>query len=302
VSMAADETVEEKSSTADSGSEFFNKAALVDETVESRKIEKSKKDEFGNPLSLKFDLGKAGSFKDFKLLFYPKIPRFSSMDYYRRVLYSLGKTLGFQLAMAQDDSDFVRLLPDYDEAWVISGASKPSKAMVEACKKHVESMKGLVLLTDDELNADANAVLDAVFGEGYGNIKGNDWAQGTLKRGSGLESGTFAKHPITTGIKNLFEGITVSHPDKDNLPEGMKVLATNTYGNPVMMYYDGEGQNKKATGRIVVDCGFTKLYDEHWHKTAGTDRYVRNIAVWILALEKRAEKGLPLQGAVNESN
>lgn len=49
-------------------------------------------------------------------------------------------------------------------------------------------------------------------------------------------------------------------------------------------------------GRIVVDCGFTKLLPHHWVKTAGTERYVRNAAVWLLALDYRAKIGAPLQG------
>jgi hypothetical protein len=49
-------------------------------------------------------------------------------------------------------------------------------------------------------------------------------------------------------------------------------------------------------GRIVVDCGFTKLLPHHWVKTAGTERYVRNAAVWLLALDYRVKIGAPLQG------
>lgn len=36
------------------------------------------------------------------------------------------------------------------------------------------------------------------------------------------------------------------------------------------MALDGTG----TLGRIVIDCGDTKLLKEHWNKTAGTVRYV----------------------------
>ena len=35
-------------------------------------------------------------------------------------------------------------------------------------------------------------------------------------------------------------------------------------------------------GRIVIDCGFTKLMKEFWPNTAGTKRYVYNCATWLL--------------------
>jgi len=49
-------------------------------------------------------------------------------------------------------------------------------------------------------------------------------------------------------------------------------------------------------GRVVVDCGLTKLYKE-WD-SAGTARYVRNIAVWLLGLEHRLKIGANIQGKI----
>ncbi len=62
-----------------------------------------------------------------------------------------------------------------------------------------------------------------------------------------------------------------------------------------------EPENK---GRVVVDCGFTKLWPTYWAQTAGTERYVRNAAVWLLALDYRMRIGAPLKGPLtqNESN
>ena len=34
-------------------------------------------------------------------------------------------------------------------------------------------------------------------------------------------------------------------------------------------------------GRVVVDTGYTKLYEEHYTQTAGTDRYFVNALCWL---------------------
>ena len=39
-------------------------------------------------------------------------------------------------------------------------------------------------------------------------------------------------------------------------------------------------------GRIVIDCGYTKLIKSLWDKTAGTMRYVLNCAIWLLWTER----------------
>jgi hypothetical protein len=41
-----------------------------------------------------------------------------------------------------------------------------------------------------------------------------------------------------------------------------------------------EGSDKR--GRIIIDCGFTKLMKQYF---AGNFRYVRNCAVWLLWVE-----------------
>ncbi len=52
-------------------------------------------------------------------------------------------------------------------------------------------------------------------------------------------------------------------------------------------------------GRVVIDCGFTKLNRPFWNTTAGTERYVRNCAVWLLGLEYRIKVGAPIRGSIH---
>ena len=46
-------------------------------------------------------------------------------------------------------------------------------------------------------------------------------------------------------------------------------------------------EGKKGRGRVVIDCGWTKLMQLYF---AGNYRYVRNCAVWLLWLENLASK------------
>ena len=61
-------------------------------------------------------------------------------------------------------------------------------------------------------------------------------------------------HPIFYGVNNLQEGITICHPTK--IHSDFKIIAYNSEGKPLVLVAE---QNEKH-GRIILDCGFTKLY------------------------------------------
>lgn len=87
--------------------------------------------------------------------------------------------------------------------------------------------------------------------------------------------GTFKKHhPIMRGINKLYEGNTICYPT--SVPAPLKVLATSSNNHPNIMYVD----ETPSTGRVIIDCGFTKLYKKNWD-TAGTARYVKNATCWL---------------------
>jgi hypothetical protein len=56
------------------------------------------------------------------------------------------------------------------------------------------------------------------------------------------------------------------------------VIGYGSSGLPTFMVL--EGSDKR--GRIIIDCGFTKLMKQYF---AGNFRYVRNCAVWLLWVE-----------------
>lgn len=60
------------------------------------------------------------------------------------------------------------------------------------------------------------------------------------------------------------------------------------------MYKD---MDQTKAGRIVVDCGYTKMWMNWEH--AGTERYFCNVAVWLLGLDFRLDNKLPIRGPIN---
>jgi len=52
----------------------------------------------------------------------------------------------------------------------------------------------------------------------------------------------------------LHEGITISHPEK--IHKDFNIFAYNSNNEPLIVFAD-ENDNH---GRIIVDCGYTKLF------------------------------------------
>ena len=88
-------------------------------------------------------------------------------------------------------------------------------------------------------------------------------------------------------MNNLNEGHTICYPKvasdtpSDNFGN-IEVIATSSDNVICMCAIPGSN----TRGRIVIDCGFTKLMKEYWDQAAGNVRYVSNCAVWLLWIEK----------------
>jgi len=94
--------------------------------------------------------------------------------------------------------------------------------------------------------------------------------------GNGTKVGTFMKdHPITTGVENLYEGITISHPSPNK--GKFTVIATASDGNPIVVIKEGD-----VEGNLIIDGGFTKLFVDF--NSAGTGRYISNATCWLTGL------------------
>ena len=93
-------------------------------------------------------------------------------------------------------------------------------------------------------------------------------------RGAG-QPGVATDHLLTTGLENIYEGITVATVK----PSGaMTPIIWGSAGNLVAAAFEKGGK------RLVVDGGFTRL-SYKWD-SAGTGRYIRNAAAWLANYER----------------
>jgi len=240
-------------------------------------------DKFGNAAGNQYDLGRDGAFGDFH------VHIFTAIDIgYMKFPEAALREKGFRITTTNIiDTTISSIKSDrVDVLWIISGDTGNrhwgpsfSGSQKEEIINFYRSGKGLYVWTDnDPLFEHANQILPDIVRT---KVVGNTPADHILREGDGKKSGTFQRHLVTTGIVNLYEGVTISYPDPlgDLIP-----LATSTDGHPVICYYDG----KNNEGRLLLDCGFTKLY-VNWD-TAGTARYVKNATVWLLGLEKHQNR------------
>lgn len=199
-----------------------------------------------------------------------------------------------------------RALAKSCQVWLIStGAPQLGAAHLAAIKAFFDKGHGVYIWGDnDPLYADANRLANALI-PGLG-MKGNlygDRTVGVSRRGS---AGVRAGHLITTGLQHLYEGVTIatihfaqSRKDKQRIYNSRKLpqerrawkdyvaqsftpLLYGSAGNLVSAAYDAKGR------RLMIDGGFTRLAVS-WDD-AGTARYVKNAAAWLVNAERFKDK------------
>lgn len=165
------------------------------------------------------------------------------------------------------------------QLWVISSNGRTlTDEHAEVIKRFFYSGKGVYIWGDnDPYYADANFLAEKLIGVTMnGNYIGS---KNVSFKSDASVSGMQADHLITTGLEYVYEGITIA---KINDPEKkMKPLIWSTDGNVVTSIYEDQGQ------RLIIDGGFTRLYC-NW-ETAGTGRYVKNAAAWLVNYERFGE-------------
>ncbi|WP_224372499.1 hypothetical protein [Hyalangium versicolor] len=161
------------------------------------------------------------------------------------------------------------------QLWIIS-SDQPllTEKHLAVIKRFFDSGKGVYIWGDNEpYYADANAVaqrlLDARM---LGDIPG-DKVVG-LQKAAG-KPGLLPKHLLTTGLEYIYEGITIATIQPN---QALTPLVYGSAGNLVTAFYDRDGK------RAILDGGFTRLYNK-WD-TAGTGRYVKNAASWLVNFER----------------
>jgi hypothetical protein len=245
-------------------------------------------DHHGNLINNIFDLGADGAFKGFHVL----VGKFFGGEGFTKESFDAhaGKALrekGFGCYCTEDEDDFLEKLPSCHVAWVISsfGIRIKNERFVGAVKSFYESGKGLMLWEDNDSKKDTHTVevLRSLFSGMV--VEGNDPGQKLMCAAANCSKPqTFRKmHPVLRGIQKLYEGVTISHPSPAIPPFPVKVLATSSSNHPNIMYVDEENGREGRHGRVIIDCGFTKLFESRWD-SAGTARYVKNAACWLTGL------------------
>lgn len=188
---------------------------------------------------------------------------------------------GFHVELVKNEPEFILKLRSnrYQIAWVISASNIQTNTFIPTLI-NFHSAGGAIFLFADNIPyvSHASEFLDKKFGiRLVGDYEGNKTL--VFKENSYSQAGYFGLHEIFTGIKNLFEGVTICHPIYliPSNRQSMITVATATDGNPCIGVFDPPANS--AEGRLCLDCGFTKLFI-NWN-TAGTARFIVNASCWL---------------------
>ncbi len=240
----------------------------------------AKTDKFGNPQGAQYDLAKDGAFKGYKIV----VVDLSVMHFKIQKSPIAGlERKGFSVTVFDGNSqgrfpyaDVKKLLNERCQLWILSGGeclmNQDDYALVY---EHFNNGGGFYIWSDnDPLYADSNVLLDKLF---QSKMSGNYLGEHVLSIQKGeKQPGIIKDHPITTGLQNFYEGVTISNV---KMNKGLKPLVYSSDGLIVTAYYDSEGK------KCLVDGGWTRLYNDLFLK-AGTDRFVVNCAAWLANIER----------------
>lgn len=242
--------------------------------------EVQKKDGFGNVSGNQFDLAVDGAFEGQTILVL-NLPSVN-LDHPKSALKEKGFSM-FQFKGAAPTTEQLEdALSKACQLWVISsGDQLLNDDHAELVKRFFNSGKGVYLWGDnDPYHADANFLAQKLVGVTLSGKYHGDKNVGFKTKSA--DYGMQADHLITTGLEYVYEGITIS---KINDPQQvMTPLVWSTDGEVVAAIYEDQGQ------RLIIDGGFTRLYYK-WN-SAGTGRYVKNAAAWLVNYERFGEEVL----------
>jgi hypothetical protein len=258
-------------------------------------------DVHGNAQGNQYDLAVDGAFTGQTVLILDEVG--NTLDNTRAALKEKGLASVVYRQMP-DAKELRTALSKSCELWFLSNASvEISDADIKVIKDFFDAGHGVYIWGDnDPLYVDANRLTEALVpglrmeGDLYG-----DTVVGIAQTDQhvGLRKG----HLITTGLEHLYEGVTIatiqfthgqgrnehlygpqgSKPDgsrdrSPSLAQGFTPILYGSAGNLVTVAYEANGK------RLVVDGGFTRLAIS-WDD-AGTARYVKNAAAWLVNSEK----------------
>ena len=232
-------------------------------------------DRFGNPEGHAYDLGGGDEDRirgESILLYLCQIPdgKFAEKELLA-LMAERGLRLDIQHAPGGGCPLTARQLSDYTQLWYVSGDKTTlSGKQVRMVTDFVRNGNGLAIWADNEpYYADANVLAQALIGTSFsGNVVGDQ----NMVPGPSETPGRFIEHQLTLGVNNLYEGITICTIQP---APGVTILGKSHDGQRCLGCFERDGQ------RVVLDTGFTKLYSQMYHRSAGLGRYLSNIAFWL---------------------
>ena len=239
-----------------------------------------KRDGFGNAQGNQYDLATDGAFKGQTvavLHFYTG----EGFDFHlpKQALEQKGFSVFRWIGSPPSPAELKEKLKQACELWIISDADRRlTDEHIKVIKEFFDQGHGVYIWGDNEpYYSDANAVGKALLGvEMHGNVPGG--SNVPVQNAVG-HVGVLANHLLSTGLENVFEGVTIATID-DN--QALKPLIYGSAGNLVTALYEKDGK------RAIFDGGFTRLY-LGW-ETAGTASYVKNAGAWLVNYEKFGDK------------
>ena len=270
--------------------------------VTLRKLEAAQvtRDDHGNARGNQYDLAVDGAFDGQTVLILDQVG--NTLVNTRAALREKGlNSVVYPNGSTPSPAELRKALQKSCQLWLISsGTPMLNDEHVAAIKAFFDAGHGVYVWGDnDPLYADANRVASALVPglRMEGNLAGNQTVGLADHQGVGLRKG----HLITTGLEHLYEGVTIatvqfSKADGHNaalydgaggpsrsppLPEGFTPLLIGSAGNLVSVAFEKDGK------RLVMDGGFTRLAVS-WDD-AGTARYVKNAAAWLVHAERFAD-------------
>lgn len=240
----------------------------------------TKKDNFGNATGNQYDLAVDGAFEGQTIVvlhFYTG----ENFDFEKpkAALKEKGFSVYRFINQAPSPKELEEALSKACQLWVISSSTQMlNDEHAEVINQFFNLGKGVYLWGDnDPYHADANFLAKKLIGvDMNGNYIGS---KNVAFKSDSTTSGMLKDHLITTGLEYVYEGITISKIN--DVEQKMKPLIWSTDGNVVTAIYENQGQ------RLIIDGGFTRLYC-NWD-TAGTGRYVKNAAAWLVNYERFGE-------------
>jgi len=250
---------------------------IYKEEVVEKKVEA---DTYGNAAGSQFDLATDGAFEG-NTVAVLHLYTGEGFDFSlpKKALEQKGFSVFRWINQPPPAEELREKLKDACQLWVISDQTqKLNDEHAEVINDFFNSGKGLYIWGDNQpYYADANFLAQKIFGT---TMNGNVYAGQTVSISGESEgkTGIVDGHLISTGVVNMYEGITVA------TVEATQELSPLVYGsaqNLITAIYEKDGK------RAIIDGGFTRLY--YAWETAGTDRYVKNAAAWLVNYEKFGE-------------